>query len=260
MTDDATAGAFTASDDVGIHYRVWEGKPGGTPVVLHHGFISHGSLNWEATGVAQALAEVTGPVVALDARGHGQSEKPDESGAYGEGRMAADLRELCTHLDLTAFDLVGYSMGGLVSLLVAGSDPRVRRLVIGGLGANLAQGGLEAMATSGPAVADALETDDVGSITDPLARSFREFADSIGAEREALAAHVRSNRRSEIDLGTISVPTLVLAGAKDPLARDPDVLAAAIPGARLEIVPGDHLRAVGSPEFKEALIAFLTSE
>lgn len=258
MTDAATTDAFTASDDVGIHYRISEGKPGGTPVVLHHGFISHGSLNWETTGVAQALAEVTGPVVALDARGHGRSEKPEGSAAYGEGRMAADLRELCTHLDLATFDLVGYSMGGLVSLLVAGSDPRVRRLVIGGLGADLAEGGLEAMATSGPAVADALETDDPESITDPLARSFREFADSIGAEREALAAHVRSTRRSEIELGAIHVPTLVLVGDKDPLTRDPEVLADAIPGARLEVVPGDHLRAVGSPEFKQALITFLT--
>lgn len=258
MTEGATADAFTASDEVGIHYRIWAGRAGGTAVVLHHGFISDGSLNWDATGVAQALADVTGPVVALDARGHGRSEKPGEPGAYGEGRMAADLRELCTHLDLTTFDLVGYSMGGLVSLLVAASDPRVRRLVIGGLGANLVEGGLKAMATSGPAVADALETDDVESIIDPLARSFRDFADSIGAEREALAAHVRSNRRREIDLGAISVPTLVLAGATDPLARDPDALAAAIPGAELEVVPGDHLRAVGSPEFKKALIAFLT--
>lgn len=260
MTDEATADAFTASDDVGIHYRLREGRPGGTPVVLHHGFISHGSLNWEATGVAQALAEVTGPVIALDARGHGQSEKPEHSAAYGEGRMATDLRELCTHLDLTTFDLVGYSMGGIVSLLVTGSDPRVRRLVIGGLGAKLVEGGLAAMATSGPAVADALETDDPATVTDPLARSFREFADSIGAEREALAAHVRSDRRGEIDLGAISVPTLVLAGAEDPLARDPDILAAAIPGARLQVVPGDHLRAVGSPEFKQALIDFLTSD
>lgn len=260
MTDDATADAFTASDDVGIHYRLWEGRPGGTPVVLHHGFISHGSLNWEATGVTQVLSEVTGPVIALDARGHGRSEKPDESAAYGEGRMATDLRELCTHLQLTTFDLVGYSMGGLVSLLVTGSDPRVRRLVIGGLGANLVEGGLEAMATSGPAVADALEADHVETVTDPLARSFREFADSVGADREALAAHVRSDRRLEIDLEAISVPTLVLAGANDPLARDPDVLAAAIPDARLEVVPGDHLRAVSSPEFKLALVDFLTSK
>lgn len=259
MTGEATTDAFTASDDVGIHYRLWEGKPG-IPVVLHHGFISHGSLNWETTGVAHALAEVTGPVVALDARGHGRSEKPEDSVAYGEGRMAADLRELCTHLDLATFDLVGYSMGGLVSLLVAGSDPRVRRLAIGGLGANLVEGGLAAMATSGAAVADALEADDLETITDPLARSFRDFADSIGAEREALAAHVRADRRSEIDLGAIAVPTLVLAGDKDPLARNPQVLATAIPGSRLEVVPGDHLRAVSAPEFKQALIDFLTSK
>lgn len=258
MTDPTTTGTFATSDDVGVYYRVWQGAPGGFPVVLHHGFISDGSINWERTGVVGALTEVTGPVVALDARGHGGSDKPTEPDSYGEGRMATDLAELCTHLELESFDLVGYSMGGVVSLLMAGSDPRVRRLVVGGLGAKLAEGGLEPLATSGPAVAEALEVDDPTTVTDPRARSFRDFADSIGAEREALAAHVRSIRHSEIDLGAIAVPTLVLAGAEDPLARDPDVLAGAIPGAELAVVPGDHLRAVGTGQFRDALIRFLT--
>lgn len=259
MNRPTSVDTFSASDQVAIYYRIWEGKPGGTPVVLHHGFISDGSLNWETTGVAQALAEVAGPIVALDARGHGRSEKPGDPGSYGEGRMASDLTELCTHLSLSRFDLVGYSMGGVVSLLVAGSDPRVRRLVIGGLGASLVEEGHDALATSGPALADALEADDAASISDPVARSFREFADSVKADRRALAAHVRSSRNTGIDPGSISVPTLVVAGDRDALARNPEVLAAAIPGAKLEIVPGDHLRAVGSSEFKEAVISFLTA-
>lgn len=260
MTGPVSTDRFTASDQVGIFYRVWAGNPRGTPVVLHHGFLSDGSLNWETTGVVEALAEVAGPIVVLDARGHGRSEKPTVPDAYGEGRMASDLAELCTRLDLHEFDLVGYSMGGVVALLVARTDRRVRRLVIGGLGASIVKGGFEGLASRGTDVAEALEADDPETISDPLARSFRDFADAVQADRRALAAHVRSAREGSLDLSTIAVPTLVLAGSEDLLARDPGALAAAIPGASLEIVPGDHLRAVGSPRFREALVTFLTAD
>lgn len=258
MTDAATTDTFHASDDVGIYYRVWEGKQDAVPVVLHHGFMSDGSLNWETTEVVRALTSVSGRVVVLDARGHGKSEKPTGSESYGEGRMASDLRELCHHLDLKVFDLVGYSMGGVVSLLVAQADPRVRRLVVGGLGATIVKEGFEGLASRGTDVAEALESDDPASISDPLARSFRDFADTVGGDRKSLAAHVRSASVGELDLGGIVAPTLVLAGERDPLARDPAALAAAIPGAKLEIVPGDHLRAVSHPKFRQALVEFLT--
>ena len=60
------------------------------------------------------------------------------------------------------------------------------------------------------------------------------------------------------NLDQIDVPALVLVGADDPLTAGADRLAAAIPGARLQVVPGDHLGAVGRPEFAEAIVAFLT--
>jgi pimeloyl-ACP methyl ester carboxylesterase len=210
--------------------------------------------------VVEALTSVSGPVVAMDARGHGKSDKPTQPDAYGETRMATDLTELCHRLHFDVFDLVGYSMGGVVSLLVALTDARVRRLVVGGLGASVVDEGFDGLVSRGTDVADALETDDPGSISDPLARSFRDFADAVGADRRALAAHVRSTRHGTLDLASIAVPTLVLAGAQDPLARDPDALVAAIPGATVKTVPGDHLRSVGHPQFRDALVAFLAED
>ena len=44
-----------------------------------------------------------------------------------------------------------------------------------------------------------------------------------------------------VALERIGAPTLVLAGAADPLAVRPETLAQAIPQARLQIVSGDHM-------------------
>jgi len=55
----------------------------------------------------------------------------------------------------------------------------------------------------------------------------------------------------------IRARTLVLAGAADPLAARPQLLASAIPGARLQLVPGDPMMAVMDPGFASAIVEFL---
>jgi pimeloyl-ACP methyl ester carboxylesterase len=71
-------------------------------------------------------------VVAPDARGHGGSSRP---GSYRLEEMAADAVAVAGTVpalaDADAYDVVGHSMGGLVALLVAATEPRrVRRLVL----------------------------------------------------------------------------------------------------------------------------------
>src|SRR5690606_41731928 len=70
-------------------------------------------------------------VVTIDARGHGASSKPHDPLFYGEEKMAADVRTLLDLLGEPSYDLVGYSMGAIVSALVASQEPRIRLLVIG---------------------------------------------------------------------------------------------------------------------------------
>ena len=103
----------------------------------------------------------------------------------------------------------------------------------------------------------ALEADDPAAIADPAAAGFRMFADAIGAERRALAAHARVVHAAPVALDHITAPTLVLVGADDPLAARPDVLAGAVPDARVELVAGGHLSAVGDPRFTAGLVEFL---
>ncbi|WP_081788620.1 alpha/beta fold hydrolase [Candidatus Blastococcus massiliensis] len=245
-------------DGVEVAVHRW-GAPGNSPpVVLQHGFAADSMRNWADSGVVAALLADGREVVAVDARGHGASDKPHDPARYGERAMAGDLAAVADVLDLPTFDLAGYSMGGIVSLVLAGTDPRVRRLVVGGIGAGVVErGGVDTRTLRTSALVAALEADDPATITDPTAAVFRAFADLTGADRLALAAHARVVHAEPLPLGDITATTLVLAGDADPLAVRPQVLADAVPGARLVSVPGDHLGAVRTPDFVEALVGFL---
>jgi pimeloyl-ACP methyl ester carboxylesterase len=130
-------------------------------------------------------------------------------------------------------------------------------VVAGGVGLAVVElGGVDTRAIGKAALVDALLADDPATIS-PAAAGFRSFVDAIGGDRVALAAQAEALHATPIPLGTITVPALVLTGRDDHLATRPEVLADAIPGAVLRVVPGDHLGAVREPEFRDALTAFL---
>ena len=115
---------FETSDGVGVVWHEWGPEHGGPPVVLHHGFAVGAKTNWAAPGVVAALTAAGRRVVGIDARGHGESDKPHDQAFYGEDRMARDLSELIDQLGVPEVDLVGYSMGAIVSLICATREPR----------------------------------------------------------------------------------------------------------------------------------------
>jgi pimeloyl-ACP methyl ester carboxylesterase len=250
-----------ADDGIEIVYDDHSPDAAGVPVLLHHGFAADARANWDAPGITARLVESGRRVLAIDARGHGRSDKPHDPRAYDSPAMARDVSSLLDHLGIDSVDLVGYSMGGFVSVEVATREQRLRSLVVGGIGGG-ALPRTEGSGREGPpidreAIAAAMEVDDASTITNPGAIGFRRLADATGADRLALAAVLRSAPHDSGDLSTIAVPTLVIAGDVDPLARGADRLAEAIPGARLLTVPGDHLGAVGSAELIDGLLAFL---
>jgi pimeloyl-ACP methyl ester carboxylesterase len=98
-------------------------------IVLLHGYAS--SIEWWSD-VAPKLAEQTGrPVVAIDLVGHGGSESPLDSDAYGAQGQALAVARALAMLKASNVTLVGHSMGGHVATLVGQREPDlVERIVV----------------------------------------------------------------------------------------------------------------------------------
>ena len=114
--------SFKSWDQTEIVYQEWGEQTDLPPVVLHHGFVVDANTNWVAPGIVDALLGAGRRVLAPDARGHGQSGKPHDRDSYGEQRMARDLAVLLDVSGEPQIDLVGYSMGAIVSLIFASED------------------------------------------------------------------------------------------------------------------------------------------
>lgn len=246
---------WTAPDGVGLAYDV-SGQ--GPAVLLLHGFASSARINWERPGVVAALVEAGHTVVTYDARGHGNSDAPHDPGAYGGDTLVSDATGLLAAVGHLDADLVGYSMGAQVAARLAAGASLARRVVLGGVGGRLLRLRPATNWSSRDEIVAALEADDPGTVPGVTGRSFRSFADATKADRLALAALQRSGvLDGAAPLDQVRVPVLVVVGDRDTLAGDPERLAASLPDARVEIVPGDHLSAVVSPKFAEAVTRFL---
>lgn len=250
---------FITSDGVAIDYDFDDSAPAGLPpVVLLHGFAVSAQLNFGGPGLIDALADAGRRTVAIDARGHGDSDAPEDPSAYGEARMALDVRELLDHLEIERFDLIGYSMGSVVAMLIAAEDPRVRRMVVGGVGAGVVElGGIDTRELPPEILIQALRAEHTALVEHPLGQAWRAFALSVDANLPALAHQAAAMHQSPIELGEVKATTLVLAATSDGLANRPEVLRDAIPGAELELIDGDHLGVVRHPRFVPAIVEFL---
>ena len=230
----------------------------GDPVVLLHGFASTHRVNWIDTSWVSTLNRAGYRVIALDHRGHGQSDKLYEPEAYDPEVMAKDVIALLDHLYLAKADLIGYSMGARIAAMAALHFPdRVRSVILGGLGIHLVEGqGLP------PGIAEALESQTPETITDPTQKMFRLFAEKNGGDLKALAACMRGSRRglTAQEVATLTMPVLVAVGSDDKIGGDPERLAVLIPQGHSFVIAGrDHNLAVGDRTHKAAALEFLSS-
>ncbi|WP_420414680.1 alpha/beta fold hydrolase [Roseibium sp.] len=230
----------------------------GDPILLIHGFASNKSVNWQYPGWVDLLVKDGCRVIALDNRGHGDSQKFHDPDAYGAPIMAEDARRLLDFLKIERTDVMGYSMGARISAFLTLNHPeRVKRAVFSGLG----YGMIEGVGDPEP-IAAALEAERLQDVKDRTGRAFRAFAEQTGSDRHALAACMRSSRQkiSEEDIARIERPVLVAVGTRDDIAGSPHKLAALMQHAEVLEIPGrDHMVAVGDKVHKQGVLAFLNN-
>jgi pimeloyl-ACP methyl ester carboxylesterase len=247
---------FPTSDGLALAY---DDRGTGPAIVLVHGFASNRQTNWIGPGWYDALLAAGHRVVALDLRGHGRSDKPHESAAYDETRMARDVVELLDHLSVTKADYMGYSMGGFIGVSALGhSSQRLGRVVLAGIGQNYTGEGIADPSD----IAEGLRAPSLDQVSGAVPRQFRRFAEASGNDLLALAACMLRPRRSLTagDLTHVRNEVLVITGEKDTISGPPEPLAAIFPRGQCALIPQrDHMNAVGDKAYKATVLSFLAS-
>jgi pimeloyl-ACP methyl ester carboxylesterase len=248
----------------------------GAPLVVVNGFAATKD-DWDPTFLA-ALAEGR-ELVLLDNRGVGES--PDDGLPFTVGDLAADVAGVIDALGLAGPAVLGWSMGGFVSLALAISEPgKVSKLVL-----LSTSGGGELGTPADPGVLARLR-DPSGTPREQATRLISllfppERAAAVDAEFGEIVAAARSRLSPELlgrqwealeewerhgasDVARISCPALVAAGEEDVVfpAANAAALANAIPGAWLARFPNcGHGFMADHPETLAGLIrAFLDVE
>lgn len=228
----------------------------GVPLLLLHGFMGRGS-SWgaHATEFARRFC-----VVVVDLPGHGRSGIPSQPARASVERTADDLATILDRERWAPAHVLGYSLGARVALRLAVAHPgAVRRLVLESPSAGFpTEPERRARRAADAARADRLEQAGIEAFVDewerepvlasladlPPPRAARLRAERLRNRPAGLAASLRGAGQGSMEplydrLAAIRAPTLVIAGALDPIGRDrAEAVAACIPGARLEIVGG----------------------
>jgi len=210
-----------------IHYVAYGH---GDPVLLLHGGLSN-KLSWFSQ--IPWLVASGRRVVLIDTRGHGDSTPGSSKLSYQV--FAEDTLRVLDRLDIQRTDIIGWSDGGIIALLLGIEAPqRVRRIVA--ISANFRPSGLIPEADR--------------SRNEPHNISLRKITDRLhswwsgaGEKHAALEAEIKELWRTEpqldhSDLQAITAPTLVIVGENDiiDLVHSSE-LAQKLANGRLEIVP-----------------------
>ena len=181
MAHSAEAYGFVDSDGFKIHYETF-GE--GAPIVLVHGWGASLKTNWIDTGWVAALRKVR-RVVALDVRGHDDSDKPHQQSVYSYAKMSRDVLRVMDHLRIAKADYLGYSMGACMGVSRLGhSRQRFTSMTLGGIGDETDES-LAAL----PKIVAGLRAKNPEELTDPVSSGYLAFADRDPRnDREALAA------------------------------------------------------------------------
>jgi class 3 adenylate cyclase len=271
---DRPAVRYTRSGDVNIAYQVVGDGP--LDLVLVPGFISHLDLDWDEPRSAYFLRRLASfsRLIRFDKRGTGLSDRP--GGLPDLETRMDDVRAVLDAVGSERAALFGYSEGGPLSVLFAGTHPeRTTALVLYGTYAKRrdpdddypwAPTWAERQAYASEIERTWDSDADISRLSpgadQVLARWWAErarAAASPGAARDLILMNSQIDIRSL--LPSIRVPTLVLhrRGDHDSRTHEGRYIAERIPGARFVELPGEeHLPWVDADQILDVAEEFLT--
>ncbi|PHR20454.1 MAG: alpha/beta hydrolase [Sphingopyxis sp.] len=131
--------AYRSADDrLTLYARVYGGE--GQPLLLMHG-LTRNSGDFEA--LADHLAGQY-QLIVPDQRGRGKSEYDPQPDHYNPAVYAADMFKLLDDLAIPTAGLIGTSMGGLIAMIMAATNPhRASGLILNDIGPDVEQSGLD---------------------------------------------------------------------------------------------------------------------
>lgn len=279
--NDPTAIAFWITLEDGERVRVVQtGDPDAPPLLLLHGW-GCSAFAWRY--LAQPLAEAGWRAIAIDLRGHGLSDRPDDPAKYRSAGMVEHLAATMDRLGLASAPIVAHSMGGAVAMGLALRNPeRVTRMALFGpvgfgvvdraawsqlLPPSLTGALLPARiprwavkfalqhSRGGRGVSDEQEVDEYWAPT--------QFPEFLNAMRLLLHGFTWSPW-TPTELAGVTQPLLLLFGDRDPVVRPQPVvpiLARCLPRAELHVAHGaGHVVPEECPAWAlERLLPFLGS-
>jgi len=254
------ADQFFDSNGVRIRYfSVGQGEP----ILLIHGWAADAEM-W-----ASAIQDLSRNyrVIALDCRGHGKSGKPTDPSQYGM-EMVNDIVRLMDHLSIAKAHVLGYSMGGSITIKMLTVYPqRFLTAVIGGSqgfrpeDVDTPDTPLIRSLLSGMSLTDAQIANAPPNYPKPTPEQRKQMEQmNANQDPKALAAVRLGYRGLIVDYNLLkhnAVPTLVIYGGNDNPSRF-DELKKILPNAEFkEIAGAGHMAASQSPELVSDVRDFL---
>jgi len=220
----------------------------GPPLVLIHG-MGGDSSEWSLL-TPELSKEVR--CIAVDLRGHGKSEKPDQP--YTQDMFADDVAALLDTLGVDRAYICGLSMGGFVALKMALNHPeKVRGLILIDTAARMPAKSIEVGARWAKIFAEkgleAYIEAEIRDIFHPMfARRHKDmvnhFAESMRTRDASTIARIqqgylKSPLAIENDIKKIKVPTLIIHGREDEVVpvEEAEFMHRQIPNSQIAIIP-----------------------
>jgi pimeloyl-ACP methyl ester carboxylesterase len=233
----------------------YEVEGSGEPVMLlHGGFSTVESWSAQRSALAQHYQ-----VWLPERRGHGRTH--DVEGPITYDNMAADTIAFMEAAGIAAANIVGWSDGGSVGLIVALRRPDlVRKLVCIGTPANLDGLGPEFRNEADEMSLEGLSP----TLSEPYQALSPDGPDHLAVVFEKIKHLWRTEPRMTLDeLRLVSSPTLFILGDHDIVTIEhAAAMVASVPDSQLALVPGtDHLVVFQKPDLVNRLILdFLAEE